>query len=60
MNTGHARCSIRTRRGALGLVSESSEDAALLITLHPGVYTVQVAGVDNTTGVALVEIYEVP
>ncbi|RKX33118.1 MAG: hypothetical protein DRP71_10945, partial [Verrucomicrobia bacterium] len=36
-----------------------SQDAAVLITLDPGAYTVKVSGVDNTTGVALVEIYEV-
>jgi hypothetical protein len=46
--------------GSVGAGERISEDAALLITLQPGVYTVQVAGVDNTTGVALVEIYEVP
>jgi hypothetical protein len=36
-----------------------SKDAALLLTLNPGTYTVQVSGVGNTTGVALVEVYEV-
>jgi hypothetical protein len=38
----------------------NSRDAALLVTLEPGTYTAQVSGVGNTTGVALVEIYEVP
>jgi sugar lactone lactonase YvrE len=38
----------------------NSKDAALLLTLPPGAYTAQVSGVGNTTGVALVEIYEVP
>ncbi|MBI5689039.1 MAG: PKD domain-containing protein [Verrucomicrobia bacterium] len=37
-----------------------SRDAALLVTLQPGSYTVQVSGVGGATGVALVEIYEVP
>ena len=37
----------------------NSKDAALLLTLPPGNYTAQVSGVSNTTGVALVEIYEV-
>jgi hypothetical protein len=37
-----------------------SKDAVLLLTLNPGTYTAQVSGVGNTTGVALVEIYEVP
>ena len=32
----------------------------LMATLAPGSYTAQVSGVNNTSGVALVEIYEVP
>ncbi|BET68980.1 hypothetical protein ASA1KI_38980 [Opitutales bacterium ASA1] len=36
-----------------------SKDAAIVVTLAPGVYTVQVSGVGGTTGVALVEIYEI-
>jgi hypothetical protein len=40
--------------------SAGSRDAALLITLNAGAtYTVQVSGVGNSTGEALVEIYEV-
>jgi PKD repeat protein len=39
-------------------LSPGSKDAALLITLQPGLYTVVVTGVGNTTGVALVEIYD--
>ncbi len=35
-----------------------SKDAALLVTLQPGIYTVHVTGVGNTTGVALVEVYD--
>ena len=45
--------------GAFPLPS-TSRDAALLLTLAPGSYTVQVSGVGGTTGVALVEVYEVP
>jgi len=45
--------------GAFPLAT-GSLDAALLLTLPPGSYTAQVAGVNNTTGVALVEVYEVP
>jgi hypothetical protein len=45
--------------GAFALPA-SSRDAALLVTLQPGSYTVQVSGVGGTTGVALVEVYEVP
>lgn len=36
-----------------------SKDAAVLITLQPGVYTAQVRGADGTTGVALVEAYRI-
>jgi uncharacterized protein (DUF1800 family) len=36
-----------------------SRDAALLATLAPGAYTAQVSGVGATTGVALIEVYEV-
>jgi sugar lactone lactonase YvrE len=41
-------------------LSRTSRDAAILVTLPPGGYTAQVSGVNNTTGVALVEVYEVP
>jgi probable HAF family extracellular repeat protein len=37
-----------------------SRDAATVVSLEPGSYTVQVSGVNNGTGVALVEIYELP
>jgi hypothetical protein len=36
-----------------------SKDSALVLNLEPGNYTAQVSGVGNTTGVALVEVYEV-
>jgi len=45
--------------GAFAL-AEGSRDSALLVTLPPGAYTIQVAGTNNSTGVALVEVYEVP
>jgi hypothetical protein len=45
--------------GAFAL-GTTSRDAALLVTLPPGSYTAQVRGANNTTGVALVEVYEVP
>lgn len=38
----------------------SLADSSLLLTLNPGLYTVHVVGADNTTGVALAEIYQVP
>jgi hypothetical protein len=45
--------------GAFPLAA-GSEDAALLITLAPGAYTVEVKGKNSATGVALLEIYDVP
>jgi hypothetical protein len=35
-------------------------DAALLVDLDPGSYTVELAGVDAGTGVGLIEVYRVP
>ena len=37
----------------------TSRDSALLATLAPGNYTAQVAGAGGTTGIALVEVYEI-
>lgn len=45
--------------GAFAL-PEGSRDAALLATLAPGNYTVQVSGDKANSGIALVEVYEVP
>lgn len=45
--------------GAFGLET-GSRDAAFVVTLPPGHYTIQATGKDATTGVALVEVYLVP
>jgi hypothetical protein len=37
----------------------SSTDAAVIVVLNPGAYSVVASGVNNSTGVALTEIYEV-
>ena len=39
-------------------LTAGSADSAVVVTLPPGVYTVQVSGVGNTTGVGLIEVYE--
>jgi len=44
--------------GAFGLPAGSA-DSAILITLPSGNYTVEVAGANGSSGVALVEVYEV-
>ena len=46
--------------GAFLLPTATSKDAALIVTLEPGAYSAQVSGVGNTTGEALLEIYELP
>jgi hypothetical protein len=45
---------------AFALTADTSRDAALVATLAPGSYTAQIRGVNNTSGVALVEVYELP
>lgn len=45
--------------GAFAFAS-GSQDAALILNLQPGAYTAQVTGVVGATGVALVEVYELP
>lgn len=45
---------------AFALAGPDSKDAALLVTLPPGSYTLRVRGANDSAGVALAEIYEVP
>ncbi|HVU23357.1 MAG TPA: sialidase family protein [Opitutus sp.] len=53
-----ALSSTAQRIGAFALRSNGSRDAALLLTLTPGLYTAQVSGYNSTSGIALVEIYD--
>ncbi len=46
--------------GAFGLTDVNSKDAVMLVTLEPGAYTVVASGVGGSTGIALVEVYDVP
>lgn len=48
-----------TKAGAFPL-PENSRDAAVLATLPPGTYTIHAAGVGSASGVALIEVYNVP
>ncbi|MSU22404.1 MAG: matrixin family metalloprotease [Opitutus sp.] len=41
-------------------VTRSGLDSVLLLTLAPGTYTAKVSGFEGATGVALIEIYEMP
>jgi hypothetical protein len=54
-----AAASVMTTVGAFSLVTGST-DSAMLVTLPPGNYTAQLSGFSGATGIALVEIYEVP
>jgi len=45
--------------GAFAFASGSA-DSAQIVNLSAGAYTIQVSGVNGTTGVALAEVYEVP
>jgi sugar lactone lactonase YvrE len=54
-----ATASAISSTGAFPLIA-GSRDAALVTTLSPGLYTVHISGVLDTTGIALGEIYEVP
>jgi hypothetical protein len=54
-----AMVSLFAQLGALNIPSVGSNDTAMVVTLDPGVYSAVVGGVNNSTGVALVEIYEV-
>jgi sugar lactone lactonase YvrE len=41
-------------------LNTGSTDCAMVVTLPPGGYTAQVSSADSTTGVALVEVYNIP
>ena len=42
---------------ATGIAPTNDSESAILLTLDPGSYTAIVRGQNNTTGVALVEVY---
>lgn len=48
-----------TQAGTFAL-PDGSKDAVLLVTLPAGAYTAKVSGANGATGIALVEVYEVP
>jgi hypothetical protein len=45
---------------ATGLPPPNDNESAIVRTLAPGNYTAIVRGVNNSTGVALVEVYQLP
>ena len=48
------------RAGAFRLIDATSRDAAVVASLVPGSYTVQVKSGDGGTGAALLEVYDLP
>ena len=52
--TGPSMAELQT----LGRAPGDDREAALIVTLAPGAYTAIVRGTNNTTGVALVEVYD--
>jgi hypothetical protein len=48
-----------TSVGAFAL-TEGAKDSAVLVTLDPGAYSAQVSGAAGSTGISLLEIYELP
>ncbi len=56
--TGNATAAIMNSTGAFALPA-GSNDSALVVTLPSGAYTAEISGAGGTTGVALLEIYEV-
>jgi len=45
--------------GAFEFSSPGSKDSAVILTLNPGAYTVQAKSASGSTGVTLIEVYEV-
>jgi phosphodiesterase/alkaline phosphatase D-like protein len=48
------------RAGAFRFMDESSNDSAVVVSLAPGAYTVQVKSGDGSAGSALLEVYDLP
>lgn len=61
-NWNGADATLSTAVATVGLLgfAAGSKDAALIADLPPGTYTILVSGVGETSGVALVEVYELP
>ena len=43
---------------AAGLAPSNAKESGIAITLGPGQYTALLSGVNNTTGVGIVEVYD--
>ncbi len=45
--------------GAFPFIAAGSRDAALVVNLPPGAYSATVGGLDKSTGIAIIEVYEI-
>jgi hypothetical protein len=52
--------SVAASVGAFAWAASDGAESAILVTLPPGAYTAQVSGASGDTGIALVEVYDVP
>lgn len=61
-NSATNAAAIRENTRSVGAfpLAEGSHDSVILATLPAGAYTLRVSGADNSSGVVLVEVYEVP
>lgn len=58
--TGGARSALADAAAAVGAFPLAAADVAMLLTLPPGAFTVEVAAVGTARGEALLEVYDVP
>lgn len=57
----HAQPALSEAAGRIGAFPlQVRRDSAMLVTLQPGSYTAKLSGFEGSTGVGLIEIYEVP
>jgi hypothetical protein len=49
-----------TAIAGIGIPSTNDKEAAILVTIDPGCYAAVIRGKNNTTGVASVEVYQMP
>ena len=59
-NTSLDSVAISTGSAQVGAFGLANNDSAMVVTLAPGNYTAQVTGVAGGTGIALIEVYELP
>jgi YVTN family beta-propeller protein len=59
-STSADSAAIRDAAASVGAFALANNDSAVLVTLPPGNYTAQVTGANNATGIALIEVYELP